>query len=139
MLKFPKLQRARSVARIAERRSAWAHSLWRGKRRTSDFNPASIAGLRVWLKADDLARADNSPVSLWRDVSDSGNSVAQATGMKMPTCKAIQLGGKPVVRFDGVDDTLFKTGLSGFVCNHGHTVIALLNPTSTSPFRMAVV
>jgi hypothetical protein len=108
-------------------------------RRTSDFNPASIAGLRVWLKADALALVDNSPVSFWPDLSGSGNDVAQATGMKQPTFRANQLNGRPVVRFDGIDDTMFKTALAGFVCTHGHSVFAVLCPTSTSAFRMAVV
>ena len=108
-------------------------------RRTTDFNPASIAGLRVWLRADSLALADNTPVASWADLSGNGNSVTQATGMKQPTFKAAQLNGRPVLRFDGIDDTLFKTALAGFVCNHGHGIFAVVFPTSASPYCMAVV
>ncbi len=108
-------------------------------RRTTGFNPASIPGLRVWLKADALAQADNTPVALWPDLSGSGNDVAQATGMKQPTFKAAQLNGRPVLRFDGIDDTLFKTALAGFTCTHGHGIFAVLCPTSLAAYRMAVV
>lgn len=101
--------------------------------------PFSVVGLRLWLKANSLALADDSPVDAWADSSGSGNDVTQGTGMKRPTFKTNQLNGLPVVRFDGIDDTLFKLAATGFSCTEGHTVIAVLNPTTAVGFGMGVV
>ena len=103
------------------------------------FDPASVAGLRMWLNADSLALADDSPVDTWADFSGNGNDVIQNTGMKRPTFKTGQLNGQPVVRFDGIDDTLFKLIPANFACTEGHTVIAVLNPTTGTGYGMAVV
>ena len=146
MLKLPRLERPRRIARLAEQPAAWAHYLV-GRRRKrlasamppAVFDPASIASLRLWLRGDDIGASDLSPVSLWPDASGSGNDVEQATGMKMPTFQAAQLNGHSFVRFDGIDDTLFKASASGFSCATGHTIIAVMNPTTAAPFGMAVV
>ena len=145
MLRKPQLDRVRRVARLSEQPAAWAHYLVgrRRKRAARDaalpFNPGTIASLRLWLRGDDLAQSDASPVSAWPDASGSGNDVAQATGMKMPTYYAAQLNGHSYVSFDGIDDTLFKVSAAGFSCITGHTVIAVLNPTSAVAFGMGVV
>ena len=145
MLRKPQLDRVRRVARLSEQPAAWAHYLVgrRRKRAARDaalpFNPGTIASLRLWLRGDDLAQSDASPVSAWPDASGSGNDVAQATGMKMPTYYAAQLNGHFYVSFDGIDDTMFKAPAAGFVCTTGHTVIAVLNPTSAVAFGMGVV
>ena len=103
------------------------------------FDPGTIASLRLWLRGDDISASDGSPVSAWADASGFGNGVEQATGMKMPTLLTAQLSAHNIVRFDGIDDTLFKSAASGFVCDTGHTVIAVLNPTAGVAFGMAVV
>jgi len=74
--------------------------------------PNKYSGLLLWLKADSLALSDGDPVSTWGD--DSGNSNnATAAGTARPTFKTNQLGGKPVVRFDGSNDGLnFASSLS---------------------------
>jgi hypothetical protein len=99
----------------------------------------TVAGLRLWLKADALFLADDEPVGLWIDSSSSGNDVIQVTGMKMPTFKTNILNGLPIVRFDGIDDTMYKLAATGFACTEGHTVIAVLNPTTAVSYGMAVV
>ncbi len=144
MLKLPKINRARRIGTLTAQRPAWAHYL--AQRRRSRINPPeeppppfSTVALRLWLKADSLALADDSPVDAWVDSSLSGNDVSQATGMKMPTFKTNILNGLPVVRFDGIDDTLFKTAAGGFTCTEGHTVIAVLNPTTAASYGMAVI
>lgn len=111
----------------------------RGRASLPFTSPADIAGLKLWLRADTLALADNDPVALWPDSSGSGNDVAQSDGLKMPLFKTGILNGQPVVRFDGVDDTLFKLAAGGFSCTQGHTIIAVLNPTTAVSFGMAVV
>ena len=144
MLKLPKIDRVSRVGSLAAQRPAWAHYLGQRRRRRMavgafSFDPLSVAGLKLWLKADALALTDNSPVDAWADASGSTNGVAQVTGMKMPTFKTNVLNGLPVVRFDGIDDTLFRLAAAGFACTQGHAIFAVLNPTSAVAYGMAVV
>ena len=146
MLKLPQLEHPRRIARLAEQPAAWAHYLV-GRRRKRlaaavppvVFDPASIASLRLWLRGDDIGVSDGLPLSLWPDASGYGNEVEQITGMKQPTFNSAQLNGHSYLSFDGVDDTLFKPAASGFACTTGHTVIAVLNPTTAASYGMAVV
>ncbi len=146
MLKLPHLEHPRRIARLAEQPAAWAHYLV-GRRRKrlaaavppAVFDPASIASLRLWLRGDDIGVSDGSPVSAWADASGHGNSVTQATGMKMPTFTATQLNGHSYVSFDGIDDTMFKASPVGIDYLTGHTVIAVMNPTVGVAFGMGVV
>ena len=146
MLKLPQLDHVRRVARLTEQPAAWGHYLV-GRRRKrlaaavppAVFDPASIASLRLWLRGDDIGVSDGLPVSLWPDASGYGNDVEQITGMKQPTFMAAQLGVHSFVRFDGVDDTLFKASPSGFACTTGHTIIAVMNPTTAVAYGMGVV
>jgi hypothetical protein len=80
------------------------------------FTPTQVAGLKLWLEADgtlwqDSARttsaaADGDPVGAWDDGSGLANHATQATSTKRPTLKLAIQNGRPVVRFDGVDDFL---------------------------------
>ena len=146
MLTLPKIDRVSHIGTMARHRPAWSQYLTqRRRKRIAAANvappplPLLIPGLRSWLKADALSLADDSPVDSWIDSSGSGNDVMQDTGMKMPTFKTNILNGLPVVRFDGIDDTLFKIAAGGFTCTEGHTVIAVLNPTTAVGYGMAVV
>ena len=145
MPKLPQLEQPRRIARLAEQPAAWAHYLVGRRRKRAAavppgmFDPSSIASLRLWLRGDDIGVSDGLPVSLWPDASGYGNNVDQITGMKMPTFQAAQLGVHSFVRFDGVDDTMFKASASGFDCSTGHTVIAVMNPTTAVAYGMAVV
>ncbi len=135
------------IGTLRAQRPAWATYLAQRRRRRAvvpvepgpPFDPSSVAGLRLWLKADALALADNAPVEAWPDLSGSANNVEQATGMKMPTFKTNILNGLPIVRFDGIDDTLFRPAAGGFACTGGHTVIAVMKPTTGVAYGMAVV
>ncbi|MGH9226165.1 MAG: hypothetical protein ACRD2W_20810, partial [Acidimicrobiales bacterium] len=73
------------------------------------FSPAHVAGMQAWFKADSLGLADGAAVGSWADSSTFGRHATQGTAAKQPTFKAAIVGGKPVVRFDGVDDTLQTT------------------------------
>jgi len=73
----------------------------------SAFSPASIAGLQLWLDASQITGLnDGDAVGTWADLSGNGNDATQATGSKKPTFETNELNGRPVVRFDGVDDIL---------------------------------
>lgn len=100
------------------------------------FSPSDIAGLKLWLKADSLALANNDPVTTWTDSSGLGNHATQATVAKKPTFKTAIVNGKPVIRFDGADDVLAcpaitaASGLTGFCV--GKVTVAL-------PYQMMFV
>jgi len=71
------------------------------------FSPASIAGLKLWLDASQITGLnDGDAVATWSDLSGQSNSLTQGTASQKPTYKTNILNGKPVVRFDGVDDRL---------------------------------
>lgn len=76
------------------------------------FAPSQIPGLKLWFNAGALSLNNNDPVSSWTDLSGQGNHATQATGTKQPTYKTNVLNGRPVVRFDGVDDYLQTAAFS---------------------------
>ena len=63
------------------------------------FNPTTIAGCKLWLKADALALSDGAAVATWPDSSGLANNAAQATAGSRPLFKTNILNGKPVMRF----------------------------------------
>ena len=91
-------------------------SLWLQQRRRKRAHggarvavpPASIANLVLWLDAGTLEVGDLDPVDTWQDMSGLGNNVYQDSSSAYPTYVANQLNGHPVLRFDGVDDSLYS-------------------------------
>jgi hypothetical protein len=94
------------------------------------FDPTAISGLKLWLKADALALANNDPVASWTDSSGNSNHAAQATSGLRPLFKTSIQNGRPVVRFDATDDLLesgnFMAGTSAL------TVIAVASKTTAN-------
>ena len=71
------------------------------------FSPRKLSWLRLWLAADRITGlADGDPVTTWADRSGQGNHATQSTTAAKPLFKTGIAGGRPVVRFDGVDDYL---------------------------------
>ena len=87
----------------------------------TDFNPDSIPGLTLWLKADSLVMSDGTPIAMWQNLV-AGSSPYNDILAQRPVYKASSLNGKPGVRFDGGDDALWIDMLStqtwAFVCSH---------------------
>jgi hypothetical protein len=75
----------------------------------STFVPTDIAGLVLWLDADNIAQADNTTVATWNDASGAGNNAAGASGQTLQT---VELNGHSIVRFDGVDDFMSVAGIT---------------------------
>ncbi len=74
--------------------------------------PAS--GYIAWFKADAIvAPDDGDPVSAWDDSGPDNQDAAQPSASFQPVYKTSVVGGRPVVRFDGVDDRLVSPGQSG--------------------------
>lgn len=76
---------------------------------TGVFDPKSLPGLKVWLKARALVGADNDPVSTWTDSSGGGHDFTAAGGAR-PTLQTVS--GRRTVRFDGTDDRIVGGDLS---------------------------
>lgn len=76
--------------------------------------PAVASGnLRLWLKADSGVSADSSNrVSQWQDFSGQSNDCFQTDTNKQPQL-AIGLNGRPVIRFDGIQDANVGDYLQG--------------------------
>jgi alpha-L-fucosidase len=71
-------------------------------------------GLKLWLKADAGITKDASGfVSAWADQSGSGNNASQGNASYQPKWVDGVVNGKPVVRFDGSNDSIASTGPTG--------------------------
>lgn len=78
------------------------------------FSPSDIAGLIAWYKADAIiGLSDGDPVANWPDSSLHGYDASQGESDFQPSYKAGILNGKPVVRFDGIDDHLIAGAIAG--------------------------
>lgn len=73
------------------------------------FSPSDVAGLKLWLKPETIALPDGTAVGTWTDSSGQGNNATQATAANKPLYKTGIVNGKPVVRFDAVDDGMVTT------------------------------
>lgn len=73
------------------------------------FTPRMIPDLQLWLDATQLNRADDDPVGVWTNLAYT-NFDGSASGAARPTFKANIRQGRPVVRFDGIDDLLQLNG-----------------------------
>lgn len=94
------------------------------------FTRDTIPGLVTWLKADALSQADGTAVSSWTDSAVTGNAFTQATGSKQPTFKTGIIAGRPVVRFDGIDDGLASAATVDLSAATGITVFAVMSATA---------
>ncbi len=70
----------------------------------------SVAGLQLWLKSDQGVILNGTTVNRWVDQSGNGNDAIQADASRQPLLVAGALNGKPVLRFDGLNDKLGFTG-----------------------------
>ncbi len=78
--------------------------------------PDQIAGLSLWLKADSGVVLTSGGVSQWLDASGNNNNAVQNTDSSYrPTLNPSvpELNGYPAVHFDGIDDLLNGTTMSG--------------------------
>lgn len=67
---------------------------------------AATDPLSWWTADSGVAASQAGKVSSWLDGGRSANTMVQGTGSKQPSLVTNQLNGKPVLRFDGVDDCM---------------------------------
>lgn len=71
----------------------------------SDFDPRYITSLKQWVEARlETGFSDGDAVGTATDFSGNSNHLSQTTAGSKPTFKTNIVNGKPVYRFDGVDD-----------------------------------
>lgn len=66
----------------------------------------ALANLRLWLRADKGVTDTAGAVSGWGDQSGNFNNAQQSTDAQQPALVTDAVNGHPVLRFDGVDDSL---------------------------------
>jgi hypothetical protein len=66
--------------------------------------PGTLSDLRLWLQAE--AAPSSGPLGLWRDQSGNDFHAAQASASRQPLIVSGAMSNRPVVRFDGLDDSL---------------------------------
>jgi len=96
--------------------------------------PDSYSGLNYWLKADALALSDGDPVSSWPSSAVTVADPMTATLTTRPTFVANVWNGLPVVRLDGIDDTMMTatTTVASMFANNLMTLVAVVRPRSGS-------
>ncbi len=60
----------------------------------------------LWLDAASLGLVDGTPVEIWTDRSGNGFDATRTTANERPRFTTSVLNGRPVVRFDGVNDEM---------------------------------
>jgi hypothetical protein len=79
--------------------------------RQRHLKPKSI-GAFIALDGRYINQSDNTAVSSWNDISGNSNNATQALLSFQPLFKTNIVGGNPVVRFDGVNDSLQSTTIT---------------------------
>ena len=75
--------------------------------RATGFSPRSISGLAAWYDAADSASITiQTGVQQWSDKSGNGRNLVQNTTNNQPLHGSVTLNGKPVVTFDGTNDSM---------------------------------
>jgi len=87
-----------------------------GSAQSSTFLPTDVSGLKVWLDASDastITKDGSDLVSQWDDKSGEGNDIAQATGSLQPLWVDSVQNSKPIIRGDGIDNTIGRATYTG--------------------------
>lgn len=73
---------------------------------TNTLSPTNISGLRLWLDAAvGITTNASGAITNWADQSGNTNDARQTTAANQPLWLASTLNSRPVVRFDGVNDS----------------------------------
>lgn len=103
-------------------------------------NESGIAGQPrniVWLDAFSLGLTNGFPVGNWTDRSGNGFNATRGVASQQPDFISSVLNGRPIIRFDGVDDALsldtsINTNPDGIVNRDYSFIVVGARRTSTS-------
>lgn len=79
------------------------------------FSPLDVPNLVLWLDASDQTKINfgiNPSVSQWDDKSGKNNHAVQPTMINQPTFVTNVQNSKPIIRFDGIQNTMFVQNLT---------------------------
>jgi len=116
-------------------------------KRHRSFSPSNIAGLSLWLDATtglfdatsggNPVTTDASSVARWEDQSGNSRHITQATSASQPILKTAIQNGKNIIRFDGTNDILRRSG--AFVHAQGAaTIFVVVSANSGASDRLIV-
>jgi hypothetical protein len=110
-----------------------------GSKATST-NLLAAADVQLWLKADEIKGvADGGSVALWPDASGHEHHATQGITNRRPELHHDGPNGKPVVRFDGVNDHLLTPALALFETGRSPlTVFVVFRANSVASQRFLV-
>lgn len=92
--------------------------------------PSDVAGLTNWYKADAITGLnDGDTVTSWADSSGIGRHLGTVAGT--PTYQTGEINGLPIVRFDGVDDSLLRADGAGYITGTTLTLLAVYRRMGT--------
>ena len=101
----------------------------------SGFSPKNIAGIQLWLDANDVdgddqndSIANDTKISNWSDKAGGDHNATQSTSSQMPTYKANSRNGKATLLFESDYDSLATT----LNLSKPYTVIAVFNGLDAS-------
>lgn len=111
------------------------------------FNPSNIAGLSLWLDATtglfdatsggNPVTTDGSSVARWEDQSGNSRHITQTILLSQPILKTAIQNGKNIIRFDGINDILRRSG--AFVHAQGAaTIFVVVSANSGASDRLIV-
>lgn len=90
--------------------------------------PTDLAGLKLWLKADQISGSDGDLLSTWTDQSTNGKN-ATAAGAARPTYKVNIQNDLAVVRFDGAATFMTTADIS---VTQPNSIYVVAKQTSTA-------
>ena len=100
------------------------------------FLPTDVANLKLWLDADDpttFSFSSSNLISQWNDKSGQGNNLTQGTVADQPLLIQGVQNGKPIVRFDAIDDFLQRVNFTGGAISQPDTIYFVCKfPSATS-------
>lgn len=77
------------------------------------------SGLDIWLKADAGVNLNGNGVIAWNDQSGNGHHALVTPSLSSPQLVANELNGRPVIRFNGIDNGLQTDTLTTFPQKRG--------------------
>lgn len=110
--------------------------------------PLTVDGLLLWLKGDadtfqDSAKtipaaSDGDVLGAWADLSGFGNDALQSTTANKPLLKLAIVNNKPIIRFDGNNDTLSVALDLALSASDNLTIFFVSKPVSAANSKMVL-
>jgi hypothetical protein len=105
------------------------------------FNPRDAEALVALDSRYGFTLSDGDPVSTWEDRTNNNNDATQ-TSTARPTYETRELGGQPVITFDGSNDQMSVATLSTAITSNALTLLTVSNKfaagTSANEFSRVI-